>query len=488
MKRAIQVLAKSSLVWVGLFVVLQGQTLRGQAVTITAGAGLTATPNPITKVGTIAIPAAGVTNTMLSNSSVTVNTAGGSGLSGGGSLPLGGSLSLSVPAGGITNAMLSGSISPSKITGTAAILGANSFTASQSVAGNLTITGGNIHLPNTIAGGASGVLTLGGNPFLHNYGSNTGSCVVGNTFVGESAGNFFNSSTCVNGNTGIGYSALSAISTGTENTGVGYLALGRNTTGFYNTSLGFQSQWTNTTGVYNIGIGPFALSTNETGSNNIAIGLFAGTTTNFALGSNGNDNIYIGEITGDGLAGESNTIRIGNSDTNQSYQTRTFVAGISGVTTGGTAVAVVVDSNGQLGTASSSRRFKYDIRDMNEATKKLLRLRPVTFRYKQAQNDGSHPIQYGLIAEEVAKVYPELVQNTPEGQPNAVLYQVLPAMLLNEFQKQHQQIEAQQEKIRSLTEKLERQQTEMLELRGQMAAFRETLEKASGVTVANARH
>ena len=90
MKRAIQVLAKFGLACLGLFATLQGQTLRGQTVSITAGAGLTATPNPVTKVGTISIPAAGVTNTMLSNSSVTVNTAAGSGLSGGGSVSLGG--------------------------------------------------------------------------------------------------------------------------------------------------------------------------------------------------------------------------------------------------------------------------------------------------------------------------------------------------------------------------------------------------------------
>ena len=156
----------------------------------------------------------------------------------------------------------------------------------------------------------------------------------------------------------------------------------------------------------------------------MAIGYDSGDTTS-ASNPNGDDNICIGEITGSQLQGESHTIRIGNGivgNGQYGYQTRVFVTGISGVTTGGTGVADVVDSNGQLGTTSSSRRFKYDIRD-----------------------------------------------------------------LLNEFQKQHQQIEAQQEKIQSLKVQLEQQHAEMLELRGQMAAFRGTLEKASGVAVANAR-
>jgi len=97
--------------------------------------------------------------------------------------------------------------------------------------------------------------------------------------------------------------------------------------------------------------------------------------------------------------GESNTIRIGNQ-----FNNKTFIAGISGVTTGGTGAAVLVDANGQLGTISSSRRFKDDIQDMGDASSDLMKLRPVTFRYKQAQEDGSHPLQYGLVAEEVAEV------------------------------------------------------------------------------------
>jgi len=98
---------------------------------------------------------------------------------------------------------------------------------------------------------------------------------------------------------------------------------------------------------------------------------------------------------------------------------------------------------------------------MDRATQKLLGLRPVTFRYKRAEPDGSHPVQYGLIAEEVAEVYPELVQNSPDGKPYTVRYQILPAMLLNEFQKEHKQIVAQQEQIQSLQDQLRLLQTEM---------------------------
>ena len=114
-----------------------------------------------------------------------------------------------------------------------------------------------------------------------------------------------------------------------------------------------------------------------------------------------------------------------------------------GVSTGvADAVAVVVDSQGQLGTMNSSRRFKEDIHDMGDASRGLMRLRPVTFRYKAPFNDGSQPLQYGLIAEEVAEVYPDLVAHSADGQIETVKYQVLDAMLLNEVQQLHAQVRA----------------------------------------------
>jgi len=117
-----------------------------------------------------------------------------------------------------------------------------------------------------------------------------------------------------------------------------------------------------------------------------------------------------------------------------------------------------------LGTISSSRRFKDDINDMGDASGDLMKLRPVTFRYKQAQEDGSHPLQYGLVAEEVAAVNPGLVQVDKDGQPQTVLYHVLPALLLNEVQKEHQKIEDQQQLIQAQQEQLKAQEERLRKL------------------------
>ena len=188
----------------------------------------------------------------------------------------------------------------------------------------------------------------------------------------------------------------------------------------------------NTTGHDNTALGAMALYNNSTGSNNIAIGSTAG-----AELTTGNYNIDIGN---QGVAGESNTMRIGKaySSADGSGQSATYIAGIRGVTTGqNNAIAVVIDSNGQLGTVSSSIRFKQDVADMGNASSRLMELRPVTFHYK-TQPDG--PLQYGLIAEEVSEVMPELVIRDATGQIESVAYHEMPAMLLNELQKQQAQI------------------------------------------------
>jgi hypothetical protein len=130
---------------------------------------------------------------------------------------------------------------------------------------------------------------------------------------------------------------------------------------------------------------------------------------------------------------------------------KTFIAGINGVTTGQPGVPVLVDANGQLGTVSSSAAVKEDIADMGEASALLMRLRPVTFRYKERPD---WPLQYGLIAEEVAKVAPDLAARDPEGKVSTVYYQDLPPMLLNEFQKQERTIEAQQRRLDALEREL----------------------------------
>src|SRR6185436_9701201 len=139
----------------------------------------------------------------------------------------------------------------------------------------------------------------------------------------------------------------------------------------------------------------------------------------------------------------------------QSAVNKTFVAGIRGITTGvADAIPVVIDSNGQLGTISSSIRFKEDIHDMADASRRLLRLRPVTFRYTQAYINGAKPIQYGLIAEEVAEVFPELAVRGADGQVETVHYETLNVLLLNELQKQARNDADQAQRIEALERKL----------------------------------
>jgi predicted ribosome quality control (RQC) complex YloA/Tae2 family protein len=155
---------------------------------------------------------------------------------------------------------------------------------------------------------------------------------------------------------------------------------------------------------------------------------------------------------------------VGTSGTQTSF----FVAGVSGVQTGvNNAVPVLIDSNGQLGTMNSSRRYKEDIQDMGDASNGLMRLRPVTFRYQKPFADGSKPIQYGLIAEEVADVYPDLVAHSADGQIETVKYQVLDSMLLNEVQRQQNEIGSQQDHIQRLEDELsnERQENQALQQR-----------------------
>jgi hypothetical protein len=250
------------------------------------------------------------------------------------------------------------------------------------------------------------------------------------------------------GNDGIGADTMRHNATGGNNTAVGDVALPVNTTGSANTAIGFGALLSNTSGTDNTAVGKEALQSNTSGSSNIALGNRAGSVL-----TTGNFNIDIGHT---GVAGESATIRMGSSS-----QTRTFIAGISGLGVPG-GVGLLVNSSGQLGSVLSSRRVKDEIRDMDEASEKLSRLRLVTFRYTQALADGSHPLQYGLIAEEVAEVYPELVVDDPQtGEPQTVLYHVLPALLLNELQRQQRQLETQ-------TTQMEAQAAELTALRARL--------------------
>jgi hypothetical protein len=222
-------------------------------------------------------------------------------------------------------------------------------------------------------------------------------------------------------NTKFGTGALTHNTTGTHDSAFGFNALNSNTTGSFNTASGAFSLLRNTTGGLNTASGVGALESNTTGGFNIGLGAFAG--SNIRTGSN---NIDIGSAS---LADESLTIRIGAP----LAQTVTFIAGIFGQTVNANGVPVLVDNTGKLGVVVSSARYKRDIRDMDAASAGMMKLRPVTFRYK---NDPSGTLQYGLVAEEVARVYPELVVHGTDGKPLTVRYLELNAMLLNELQKQ----------------------------------------------------
>jgi len=245
-------------------------------------------------------------------------------------------------------------------------------------------------------------------------------------------------------NTASGVSALRENTTGGANTASGAGSMQRNTEGFNNTASGTAALFSNTTGSFNTVSGTNALRYNTTGSGNIAIGDAAG----FNVIA-GDGNIFIGN---DGVILDSNTTRIGQED----RQDRAFIAGVQGVITGTSAVIVVIDSNGQLGTISSSARFKEEIEDMGEKSSGLMQLRPVTFRYTEATVGGDRPVQPGLIAEEVAEIYPDLVVHDSDGEIQTVQYHKLIPMLLNELQKQERQIEEQRTLIFEILERLAR--------------------------------
>src|SRR6266545_3365042 len=233
-------------------------------------------------------------------------------------------------------------------------------------------------------------------------------------------------------NTADGFQALFFNTTGFENAATGWRALFGNTIGFHNTADGFQALFSNTTGNHNTADGDIALLHNTTGNFNIAVGINAG--NNLTIGNN---NIDIGNR---GVAGEFATARIGTAGT----QTRTFIAGVSGVAVAGS--TVVVNSSGQLGVAVSSERFKDEIKRMDKASEAILALQPVTFRYKKNIDPDGIP-QFGLVAEEVAKVNPDLVARDAKGEVYTVRYEAVNAMLLNEFLKEHSTMQELKSKV-----------------------------------------
>jgi trimeric autotransporter adhesin len=269
-------------------------------------------------------------------------------------------------------------------------------------------------------------------------------------------------------NTASGFRALYSNDDGGANTAMGSAALFRNTSGFYNMAGGFFALLNNTTGSLNTADGAGALLSNTTGSSNIALGALAG--LNLTTGDN---NIDIGN---EGVAAEANTIRIGEQGT----QTATFIAGIIGAALDRGVEVVVDPGTGQLGVLPSSQRFKAEIKPIGKASEAILALQPVTFRYKTAIRGTP---QFGLVAEEVAKVNPDLIVRDAEGKSYGVRYEAVNAMLLNEFLKEHQKVEDQQATIARLESTVAQQQKsfqcKLTQQEEQIAALASSLQKVS---------
>jgi trimeric autotransporter adhesin len=314
---------------------------------------------------------------------------------------------------------------------------------------------------------------------------------VGNTADGDSA--LYRNTTGTN-NTATGVAALFSNTTGYANTAVGNTALYSNDTAVNNTAIGVEALTSNTSGGANTATGAGALVDNTTGSSNTANGFnalgnplfrdevrgaectdcnntavganamvseFGGLQNNTAVGAGtlpltngGQNNIAIGYRAGAGAGGDYN-IDIGNPGNGDGYtirigdvQTRAFIAGIYGTTTGNTTtLPVIVDSNGQLGTAVSSERFKKDIKPMEETSQSILALKPVSFHYK---SDTTNTPQFGLVAEQVAAVNDALIVRDKNGKPYTVRYDAVNAMLLNEFLKEHRTVQEQEATIAQL--------------------------------------
>jgi hypothetical protein len=235
------------------------------------------------------------------------------------------------------------------------------------------------------------------------------------------------SNTTGGGNTATGAAALQRNTGGNDNTATGDTALANNTTGTSDTASGTGALFNNTSGGGNTASGANALFSNTTGGGNIALGIAAGRNL-----TTGNNNIDIGNL---GVAGESNTIRIGWGG----VQKAAFIDGIRGAVVPG-GIGVVIGADGHLGTVTSSARFKEAIRPMDKASEAILALKPVTFRYKRKLDPEGIP-QFGLVAEEVAKVNPDLVARDDKGKVNTVRYEAVNAMLLNEFLKEHRKVQ-----------------------------------------------
>ena len=257
-------------------------------------------------------------------------------------------------------------------------------------------------------------------------------------------------------NTATGAGALLYNTTGSLNTANGALALFNNTTGSTNTAIGQYALYSNTIGNGNVANGDGALSDNTEGINNTACGTDA-----LDHNTTGNGNIALGTFTANNVTTASNVICIGVNVAGANVDNTCFIGNIRGAhTVNNNAIPVLVDSAGQLGTISSSQRFKHDVKPMDKASEAILAFKPVTFHYK---SDNTNRPEFGLVAEEVAEVNPDLVVRDNKGNIYTVRYDAVNAMLLNEFLKEHSKVEKleravtlQQQQIEALTAGLQR--------------------------------
>ncbi len=373
-----------------------------------------------------------------------LGTGGGAGGGGGVTSFNGRSGAVTSANGDYTFTQLSGTLAAGQLTGT--FTQPLTFNNSANVYGgaSLEVTGtAAANLFNSTTGYQIGGTTIfnadSKSDVMIGSGAGNGSITGGSSqIIGDGAGS---SMTSGNADVFIGSNAGARNTTGNGNVYIGWNAAPTGTTAAYNTVVGGQAGYAGTTGIENTFLGFGAGQSITTGGGNLFLGVNAGIST-----TTGNSNIYLGNAG----ANESNTIRIGDSTT----QGAAYIAGIYGVTLG-SGVPVYINSNGQLGTLTSSQKYKEQIQDMGDSTSALMKLRPVTFLYKPEYEKGEHTLQYGLIAEEVAKVYPSLVAYNPDGTPYTVRYQFLSSMLLNEVQKQYHREQQQAEVIKSQQQQID---------------------------------
>src|SRR5437899_1673135 len=324
-----------------------------------------------------------------------------------------------------------------------------------------------------------------------------------------------------NRNTAEGKDALFSLSTGVDNTALGFQALYNGTTASGNTAVGSQALLSNTASTRNVAVGAAALDSLTGGEMNTAVGnvsLEQGVSVNFntalgrhALGrtqgdqntglgffagwnlsDDGTNNIYIGNAGPVPIGTESNTIRIGTQTAtivtvgNPPFESHPMPAHTARLIArnsekGRNGKPLMINANGRLGTAPSSARFKEEIKPMDKASEAILALKPVMFRYKK-EVDAERTPQFGLVAEQVEKVNPDLVTRDPDGKAVTGRYEAVNAMLLNEFLKEHRQVQEQQKEIDVLRAELREQRALIRKV-----SARVELQTAPAQTVANSK-